>query len=296
MELKNVSNMISDNIRNRIVQAIADDRTRYASDARHAVALGISAAVYSEIKKGDTEQKLSEAKWLAIARRLGVRPDGGEGWKTVHTPTFDYLTAQLELCRANGLSGMFCDIPNIGKTVAARYHAATHPNVVYVDCSQVKTRQRLFRHIAREFGLTAGGRYADVYDALMAHIRTLDRPQIILDEAGDLGYEALLEIKAAWNGTEGCCSWYLMGADGFKAKLERGVEFKTVGFAEIRSRCGDRYNSVTPPEGDERRQFLMGQALLVAQANAPAETDYRRIARRSEGSLRRVYTLITKGA
>lgn len=57
-------------------------------------------------------------------------------------------------------------------------------------------------------------------------------------------YEAFLEIKAAWNGTEGCCSWYLMGADGFKAKLERGIEFKTVGFAEIRSRCGDKYNSI----------------------------------------------------
>lgn len=130
----------------------------------------------------------------------------------------------------------------------------------------------------------------------MARLRTLGRPQIILDEAGDLAYEAFLEIKAAWNATEGCCSWYLMGADGFRAKLERGVEFKTVGFAEIRSRCGDRYSSVTPPEGEERKKFLLGQALMIARANAPAESDYRQIARRSDGSLRRVHTLITKGA
>ncbi len=287
--------MISNDIKTRIVQAIADNRPNYASDAKHAVALGISAAVYSEIKNGNTTQKLSDAKWLSIARRLGVTLDGGPEWKTVRTPTFEYISAQLELCRDNGLSGMFCDIPNIGKTVAARYHAATHPNVVYVDCSQVKTRQRLFRHIAREFGLNPTGRYADVYDDLVFYIRSLDRPQIILDEAGDLSYEAFLEIKAAWNGTEGCCSWYLMGADGFKAKLERGVEFKTVGFAEIRSRCGDRYNSIVPPEGEQRRQFMLGQAMLIAQANAPEGTDYRQIARRSEGSLRRVYTLITKG-
>ena len=57
-----------------------------------------------------------------------------------------------------------------------------------------------------------------------------------------------------------------MGADGFKAKLERGVEFKTVGFAEIRSRCGDKYNSITPPEGEERKRFLLGQTMLVAAA------------------------------
>ena len=221
---------------------------------------------------------------------------GSPEWKIVKTPTFDYISAQLELCRTNSLSGMFCDLPNIGKTVAARQHAKTHRNVVYVDCSQVKTRQRLFRFIARGFGLSATGRYADVFDGLVARLRTLGRPQIILDEAGDLAYEAFLEIKAAWNATEGCCSWYLMGADGFRAKLERGVEFKTVGFAEIRSRCGDRYSSVTPPEGEERKKFLLGQALMIARANAPAESDYRQIARRSDGSLRRVHTLITKGA
>ena len=134
-----------------------------------------------------------------------------------------------------------------------------------------------------------------VYDDLVFYLRTLDHPQIILDEAGDLVYEAFLEIKAAWNGTEGCCSWYLMGADGFKAKLERGIEFKTVGFAEIRSRCGDKYNSITPPEGDERRKFLLGQAMMIAQANTPEGTDFRQIARRSNGSLRRVHSLITKG-
>lgn len=287
--------MISNELKTRIAQAISDNRKNYATDAGHAVALGISTSVYSQIKKGDTAQKLSDAKWTAIARQLGVGPDDGTEWKPVRTPTFDYLSAQLELCRTKTLSGMFCDLPNIGKTFAARHHAQTHRHVVYVDCSQVKTKQRLFRFIARELGLSPAGRYADLFDRLVSCLRTLDRPQIILDEAGDLGYEAFLEIKAAWNGTEGCCSWFLMGADGFKAKLERGVGLKTVGFAEIRSRCGDKYNSITPPEGEERRRFLLGQAMLVARANAPAEADYRQIARRSDGSLRRVHTLLTKG-
>ena len=39
--------MISNDIKTRIVQAIADNRPNYASDAKHAVALCISAAVYS---------------------------------------------------------------------------------------------------------------------------------------------------------------------------------------------------------------------------------------------------------
>jgi len=286
--------MISNDIKTRIVLAISDNRRNYSSDAKHAVSLGISTSVYSEIKKGKTDQKLSDANWMSIARRLGVNLGGEVEWKIVQTPTFKYLCAQLEKCRENSLSGMFCDIPNIGKTVAAKYHAGEHKNVVYVDCSQVKTKQRLLRFIAREFGLNPAGRYADVYDDLVFYLRSLDRPQVILDEVGDLVYEAFLEVKAAWNGTEGCCSWYLMGADGFKAKLERGVEFKTVGFAEIRSRCGDKYNSITPPEGKEREAFLLGQATIIARANAPEGSDYGKIARESGGSLRRVYTAITK--
>lgn len=182
--------MISNDIKTRIVLAISGNRQNYATDAKHAVALGISTSVYSEIKKGNTEQKLSDAKWMSIARRLGVSLDDGAEWKIVKTPTFEYLTSQLELCRAKSLSGMFCDIPNIGKTVAAQYHAKTHKNVVYVDCSQVKTKQRLVRFIAREFGLNSVSRYADVYDDLVFYLRTLDHPQIILDEAGDLVYEA----------------------------------------------------------------------------------------------------------
>ncbi len=130
---------------------------------------------------------------------------------------------------------MFCDIPNIGKTVAAQYHAKTHKNVVYVDCSQVKTKQRLFRFIAREFGLNSVSRYADVYDDLVFYLRIARSPaNHPLDEVGDLVYEAFLEIKAAWNGTEGCCSWHLMEPTD-RAPLERGIEFKTVGFAEIRA-------------------------------------------------------------
>lgn len=125
--------MISNDIKTRIVLAISGNRQNYATDAKHAVALGISTSVYSEIKKGNTEQKLSDAKWMSIARRLGVSLDDGAEWKIVKTPTFEYLTSQLELCRAKSLSGMFCDIPNIGKTVAAQYHAKTHKNVVYVD-------------------------------------------------------------------------------------------------------------------------------------------------------------------
>ena len=286
--------MITNESKQRIIAAIADNRKAYPSDSRHAAALGISAAVYSQIRNGDTERKLSDAKWIAIARRLDVNLGNAAEWKIAATPTYQYIYAQLETCQAKGLSAMFCGLPNIGKTLTAKQYARQHANVVYVDASQVKSKQRLVRHLAKGLGIGSTGRYADVYDDMVYYLRSLQNPLIIIDEAGDLKYDAFLELKALWNATEYSCGWYLMGADAFRCKLDKGVEYNKVGFAEIRSRYGDKYNTTVPVDSKERETFLIEQALAVAKANAGPGDDYREIARRSGGSLRRVHSLITK--
>lgn len=286
--------MITSETRSKILEAILANRANYPSDAKHAAALGISTSVYSALKKGRVEKALSDANWISIARRLGVSLRSEGEWKVARTATFEYVTAALTLSQESGLSGILCDCPNIGKTFAARYYVQTHRNAVYVDCSQVKTKSRLVRFIAREFGVGSTGWYVDVYEDLVFYLRSIDRPLVILDEAGDLQYEAFLELKALWNATEGCCGWYMMGADGLQEKIDRSVRCKKVGFAEMLSRYGGSFKKVTPLQESERRAFLMEQACVVAQANAPAGADAGLIARRSGGSLRRVRVEIEK--
>lgn len=286
--------MISELVQKKIIEAIAVNRRNYHSDAKHATALGISPSVYCSIKNGDTTQKLSEGNWISIARRLGVNLNNERPWRIVKTDTFEYIYTQLQLCQCSAISGMFCDIPDIGKTVTAKYYAQNNPNAVYIDCSQVKNKQRLIRAIAREFGVSATGRYCDVYEDLVYYIRQLPSALVVLDEVGDLQYEAFLELKALWNATEHYCGWYQIGADAFRAKIERGIENEKVGFAEIKSRQGSTYNRTTPEDAKERQQFLFSQALMVAKANAPEGMDYQKITRKSGGSLRKVYNLITK--
>ena len=128
----------------------------------------------------------------------------------------------------------------------------------------------------------------------MYYLRSIDRPLIILDEAGDLKNEAMLELKALWNATERCCAWYMMGADGLRARIDRSIEMKMVGYTEMFSRYGDRYSKVTPDDGKEREAFLNAQARLVAKANAPEGADIAQIVRKTRGGLRRVYTEIEK--
>lgn len=286
--------MITKEQRQRILEAIASNRANYPSDAKHAASLGISTSVYSAIKNGQTDKALSEGNWITIARRLGVSLREGIEWKAARTATFDFITRQLEFCQQGGLSAILCDIPNIGKTFTARHYVQGHRNAIYVDCSQVKTKQKLVRKIATEFGVGGNGRYSDIYDDLVYYLRSMDTPLIILDEAGDLQYEAFLELKALWNATERCCAWYMMGADGLKAKINRSVECKKVGYTEMLSRYGDRYSKVTPDDGREREKFLKDQASVVAKVNAPAGADIASLVRKTGGGLRRVYTEIEK--
>ena len=286
--------MITTDIKNKITEAIKTNRGNYPSDAKHAASLGVTTSVYSAIKNGQTERVLSDANWISIARKLGVSLRGEMEWKIARTETFDFIMTQLELAQTGSLSGILCDIPNIGKTFTARHYVKTHPNAVYIDCSQVKTKLKLVRKIAAEFGVNSRGRYSDVYDDLVYYLRSIENPLIILDEAGDLQYEAFLELKALWNATERCCAWYMMGADGLKEKINRSIECRKVGYTEMLSRYGDRYSKVSPDDGKDRARFLMGQARAVAKLNAPAGVDPADIARRSGGGLRRVYTEIEK--
>lgn len=278
----------------RILAAVAANRTNYPSDAKHAASLGISTSVYSALKNGQTDKTLSDANWISIARRLGVELRASIEWKAARTPVYQFVMAQLEFYQQSGTSGILCDMPNIGKTFTARLYVQTHANAVYIDCSQVKTKLKLVRKIAAEFGVNARGRYADVYDDLVYYLRSIEQPLIILDEAGDLQYEAFLELKALWNATERACAWYMMGADGLKEKINRSIECKKVGYTEMLSRYGDRYSKVTPDDGRERDAFLAEQACIVAKVNAPTGTDIAAIVRRTGGGLRRVYTEIEK--
>jgi DNA transposition AAA+ family ATPase len=269
------------------------------SDARFAVSIGINAAVYSQIKKGKTDRVLSDANWVSLARRAGVSLNDEPILQTVKTPVFQFIGTQLDMCQKNGLSAMFCDNNDIGKSFAARYYAKTNTNAVYLDCSQLKSKRKFMRTIAREFGLNGNGRYDDVYEDLCFYLKTVENPLIILDEVADLPHDAFLEVKALWNATERHCGYYLMGAETLEEKISRGISLKKTGYAEIFSRFGKRYGKVVPLGKEDRIRFLMHNAAMIIDGNCGADVDKQKVLRGCIGedgtpSLRRIYIEIKK--
>jgi hypothetical protein len=287
--------MVTTDLKNKIAQALVSRRENFGgSDAQYAVSMGINSSVYNRIKNGETEKILADAKWISLARRLNVGISAGAEWKTALTPVYVSITAQLEFCRQNASLAVLCDDAGIGKTYAAEQYARTHKNVVYVDCSQVKTKQQLVRFISKELGLGDTGAYRDVYANLVFYLRTLSEPLIILDEAGDLNYPAFLELKALQNKTKECCGWYMMGADGLRVKIQSGISCKKVGYAEIFDRYGSKFQTIVPEGKEARAQFYATQAAAVIKLNAPAGTDVRQMLLATDSRLRRVYIEIKK--
>ncbi len=285
--------MLKAEIKQRIVSKLIEARENYPSDKKHAVALGISGAQYSRIKKGELTKVISEAKWVTLARILGVQIGKGTAWVTVKTETYNYITAQLSACQERSISAIFCDIAGIGKSHAAKEYVRTHKNAVYVDCSQVKSKQKLVRKIARELGVDHTGRYADIYEDLVFYIQSTPNILIILDEAGDLAYDAFLELKALWNATEYTCGWYMMGADGLEQKIKRQKNLKKVGYTEIFDRYGNSFKKVSPNGSDALKDFKMQQVAEVAKANNSKISAIDMYAK-TQGSLRKVRHEIEK--
>jgi hypothetical protein len=292
--------MITQEFKKKVIDALSVSRNNFnGSDARFATAMGINPSIYNRLKKGETDQILSDAKFISLARHLNVSMLNRPEWKIANTPVFQFITTQLQVCQAQGLSSMLVDLSDIGKSFSAQYYCRNNKNAVYIDCSQVKSKQKMIRGIAQGFGVGSTGRYADVYGDLVFYLKTLENPLIVLDEAGDLEHTAMLEIKALWNATEHFCGFYMMGADGLENRIRNSINYKKVGYTELFSRFGKRYGKVIPSAGDESSKLLNATAMMIIKANAPVDANQQLILRNTMGddgrpSLRRIYNELTK--
>jgi len=278
--------MISDNIKSQIIDAIKTHGKNYKSLTKQANALGVSVSQLSRIISGQTEQVLSDTKWISIARSYNVAIGNQVRIETAKTPVFNHIWAQLEFAQQNSVSGILCDRADIGKTHTAINYALSNANVAFVDCGRNKTKSQFIKAISKEFGLQAAGTYTEIFENLVYYIKTLETPLVILDEFGDLSYPAYLEFKALWNATDKYCGWYAMGADGLRVKIDRLINRNKVGFAEIFSRLGNKYQRITPESDQEFNQFQRKQIAQIGKANKCQ--DIQRLYSKTNGSLRRI--------
>lgn len=284
----------------KVVAALKEVRTKFGgSDSSFAKQWSINGSVWSRIKNGQTEGLLKDAQWLNLGRELNVSPNE-RSWNMARTEVYDAIKNDVEFCQTYAKGMVLVDDCAIGKTFSAKYLAKKLNNCFYLDASQCKTKSQFIRHFARVIGLDSVGRIADVKDNIKYYLRMLEHPAIIIDEAGDLEYTAFLVLKELWNATEGVCGWYLMGADGLKAKMERGINNRKVGYRELLSRYSDKYMKITPNDRTERMAFYQKMISDVLAVNIKNKSKLPALVKRclasdaqgDMGGLRRAETIL----
>lgn len=257
---------ITTELKQNIRVAMLEARENFGgTDNAYAKSLGIDNTVYSRIKKGETEKVLSTGQWLNIGRKFQVNINNNT-WKAAQTEVYQQMEDNFHFCQKNKASMILVDDCGIGKTYCAKIIISKMKNAFYVDASQAHTKIRLIRQLATTLGCDTTGKYYEVLENVKYAINILDDPFICIDEAGDLEYNAYLELKGIINATENNCSWYMIGADGLRSKITKGINNHKVGFAEIFSRFSDDFVTLVPRNPQDRQEFykkLFGDVAFV---------------------------------
>lgn len=257
----------------------AERELKFSTDAEHAKALGISEAIYSQIKSGKTDNKLDDKKWRLLASRYGLlnRP-----WQTAQTPSFINLTETYRMAHFHGHNAIVVDDAGNCKTESALYYARSNRNAVYVDCSFYKNRRDMITQVAKGLGISTKGGFTAMRTALFQKLSTT-RCLVLLDECGDLDTPGFLEIKALMNAAKHVSGIVLLGADGLRVLIEKRLTSRKVGYAEIFDRVGRNFTRAVTDEQlaalldgkaigttlTDRQQLFHIEAGLIIKANIP---------------------------
>lgn len=249
--------------------------TGVGSQERLAKTLGLKAPDITNLFKNNWQQNpqlIGAEKWITFARYAGFQKNPALHWNTAETEVYLHISRQLELCQNQSMAAMLVDEAGIGKTHTAKRYAQNMPNSFYVDCSVSSRKTEFIRALAKAVGVGTNGKLADLLDNAIYALSQMEKPLIILDEAGDLEQSALLIVKRIYNALEDCCGVYMIGADGLRTKINSGLYHKRLGFAELYSRFGKRFTTCLPTVPQERIEMLREMAAAIAVANGLHES------------------------
>jgi DNA transposition AAA+ family ATPase len=225
------------------------------------------------------EVRMTDNEWLRLGRKLDVNTINSK-WQAARTDVFITIEEDILFCKEYAKAKICVDECGIGKTFAAKYLSKKVRNCFYVDASQGKTLLSFTRNLSKALGFDPDSRVIDMKEDIKTYLKMIESPVVIIDEAGDLSAQVLMEIKEYWNATEGYCGWYLMGADGLKYIIEKGIKARKPGYKEIFSRFSERYTTTVPDFKDDRILFYRKLITDVLLANGVEKSRIDEIVRR----------------
>jgi hypothetical protein len=241
----------------------------------------VSNAYVSNMLNGKWEA-ISDDAWRNVQKQVALRD--GEWAVTDTEPSVSLEFFFRDAMDHANVFGLIGDA-GCGKTHTAE-RFAVRDNVYLVSCNEFYNRRSFLSELLRVMGRDSGGyTVSEMMQQVIMHVRRVDSPLIILDEADKLSDQVLYFFISLYNSLEGKCGIILMATDFLEKRIMKGLKLNRKGYKEIYSRLGRKFITLPVPTAADI-------TLMVATNGIRDAVETRRIINESEGDLRRVKRLV----
>lgn len=213
-------------------QALIQEFTgpRKQSRAKLAEKLQISASIFSHID--NSPDLVSDEMLLRIINTLRPQP----AFKLVGTGNHGTMQSIFRDAQDGHKLVAILGYPGAGKTTAAYDYMRANSGVHLVTAKNVMNRKQFFAEILSEMGISYSGTVYDMLKAIIHELNTQKSPLLIVDEAGKLSANLVLDLHDLRNATIQNAGIVLAGCEYFQGNLKKAADRQKQGFPEFYSR------------------------------------------------------------
>ncbi|CAD0004408.1 AAA family ATPase [Flavobacterium chungangense] len=243
---------------------------------------GVSPATLSQMRNHNWDLIAAEM-WRKVAKYVGL---SANEWNYAETRNskdlLQFFSESQQFSMVMAITGK----AGSGKTETAKKYESDNKNTFLLSCNEYWDKRWFLRELLGKMGKEyAGSTMPEMMYKVVLHLKSLESPMIILDEADKLADNVLLFFITLYNELENHCGIVLMATHFLEKRIRRGIATEKKGYREIYSRVGLRFIEL------ENTNYSDVQNICVA--NGLEDTlIIRTISKDCEGDVRRVRRLI----
>jgi len=193
--------------------------------------LGVSAAVLTFIDQG-LQDSLSEEMLLKIINALKPASE----FNIIGTSNYNTIQAICEQSQSKSQLNAIIGYTGAGKSTALYDYYSSGQNVYYLECKNSMNRKQFLHALLAEMGVTYMGSVYDMVKQIIDQLNSQQKPLVIIDEAGKVSTNVLLDLHDIRNATIYNSGIILAGCEYFQRNMLKAVDKEKTGYPEFHSR------------------------------------------------------------
>lgn len=218
--------------------------------------LEVSGAVLSFIENGQHES-LSEDILLKIINAL--KP--ASAFNIVGTSNYHSIQNICAKSQAHSQLNAVIGYTGSGKTTALYDYYMSKQSVYYLQCKNSMNRRQFLSALLAEMGVNYIGSTYDMVKQICDLLNSQQKPLVIIDEAGKVSTNVLLDLHDIRNETLHNAGFVLAGCEYFQRNIEKAVTKDKTGYPEFHSRVIN-WNVLNKPTKAEIQAICQANGLL----------------------------------